>query len=94
MARCNHSTVRQALFPSMNGREGGKSEGRPYYNIWGCYICPDCNRPVEVSSNTSFDPAGCIPSVKVANWSMAGVGNYWREWNGSTFMQRGEATHA
>lgn len=68
--RCRHEGVRGDAKPRPNG------DG---YIYDGSYICPDCDRPVEVTSNYAERPEGCKPSFRVATWSMAGVGNYWKK---------------
>jgi len=67
--KCRHPKIRAIAKPDRNG------EG---YQYSGAYICPDCQEPVEVESNYAENPDKCKPSFRIARWSMAGVGDYWK----------------
>lgn len=68
--KCNHTKVKEDAKPTQNGSG---------YDFWDAYICPDCYRPIIVRSNWTHNPKDCKPSFRIANFSMAGVGDYWKE---------------
>lgn len=67
--KCRHKKIRQIVKPCRNGNG---------YQYSGSYICPDCGEPIDIESNYSENPEQCKPSFRIARYSMAGVGDYWK----------------
>ena len=67
MNKCKHLKVKQVFLKS----------GERY----GDYICPDCDAPISCFQASALErQQGIIkPSFKIARYSMAGVGDYWKK---------------
>ena len=79
--KCRHKKVRAFAKPQRKGE---------WWRISENCICPDCNKPIEAVSIMERLPEDTQGSFRVANYSMAGVGDYWKVWNGETFVYRKE----
>lgn len=74
--KCRHEKVRDYVL-----KQGPQPNGPNEFDYCYSCICPDCDGAIEVSSNIATAPALCRPSFRKATWSMAGCGDYWKEWD-------------